>query len=230
MGLGLILLALVSVLILAGLAHRVLDRMHLSDRAALVFLLGMIAGSFVEIPITGGLYPVTVNLGGAVLPAGLAVYVLTRAGTSWERWRALIAVAVTAAVIYGLSKYVNFGEKAMPMEPIYLWAIVAGGISYLVGRSRRTAFVSATLGLILLDLIHVIETAFLGVGAATRIGGAGAFDGIVLAGLFAVILAEIFGEARERLSGGPHGGPERPPGLGQEGIGSNERRGGEGVE
>lgn len=228
MGLGLVLLALVSVLILAGLAHRVLDRMHLSDGAALVFLAGMIAGSFVEIPLVRGPNPITVNLGGAVLPVALAVYVLARAGTAWERWRAIIAVVVTTAVIYGLSKYVNFGEKTMPIEPIYLWAIVAGAVSYLVGRSRRTAFVSATLSLVLLDLVHAIETASLGVGAATRIGGAGAFDGIVLAGLFAVILAEIFGEARERLSGGPHGGPERPPGLGQ--VGSDGRRGGEGAE
>ena len=230
MGLGLVLLAAVAVLILAGLAHRVLDRMHLSDGAALLFLAGMIAGSFVEIPLIGGAHPVTVNLGGAVLPAALAVYVLAKAGTAWERWRALIAAAVSATVIYLLGKYVNFGEKTMPLEPIYLWAIVAGAVSYLVGRSRRAAFVSATLALILLDLVHAVEAAHLRVGAATRIGGAGAFDGIVLAGLFAVLLAEIFGEARERLSGGPQGGPGRPPGLGQEGTGTDESRGREGSE
>ncbi|MGQ9779476.1 MAG: DUF1614 domain-containing protein [Bacillota bacterium] len=227
MALGIVLLAVVAVLILAGLAHRVLDRMHLSDRAALVFLLGMIVGSFVEIPLVRGPNPVTVNLGGAVLPVALAVYVLVRAGTSWERWRAIIAVVVTTAVIYGLSKYVNFGEKTMPIEPIYLWAIVAAVISYLVGRSRRTAFVSATLSLVLLDLVHVAESAFLGLRAATRIGGAGGFDAIVLAGILAVVLAEVFGEARERLAGGPYGGPGRPPGLGQ-GQGYEDRTGGEG--
>ncbi|NLG85301.1 MAG: DUF1614 domain-containing protein [Firmicutes bacterium] len=213
---GIVLLTVATILILAGLAHRVLDRMHLSDRAALVFVLGMIAGSFVEIPLVGGLSPITVNLGGAVLPTALAVYVLARAGTSWERWRAVIAVVVATAVIYGLSKYVNFGEKAMPIEPIYLWAVIAAIVSYLVGRSRRTAFVSATLSMVLLDVVHVVETGILGLRAATRIGGAGAFDAIVLAGILAVILAEVFGEARERLAGGPHGGPDRPPGLGRE--------------
>ena len=36
-----------------------------------------------------------------------------------------------------------------------------------------------------------------------HIGGAGIFDSIVLAGLVAVLLAEILGETRERLQGGP---------------------------
>lgn len=35
------------------------------------------------------------------------------------------------------------------------------------------------------------------------IGGGGAFDAIVIAGLLAVLLAEFIGETRERLQGGP---------------------------
>ena len=88
MALGLVLLAVVSVLVLLGLAHRVLDRMYLSDGGALLFLGGMIAGSFVDIPFSRGVNPITLNVGGAILPVGLAVYVLARAGTAWEKWRA----------------------------------------------------------------------------------------------------------------------------------------------
>lgn len=216
--LGLVLLAVVSVLILFGLAHRVLDRMYLSDGGALLFLGGMIAGSFVDIPITRGVNPVTLNVGGAILPVGLAIYVLSRTGTAWERWRAVLATAITTAVIYSLSKFVNFGEKQMPFEPLYIWAIVAAVVAYLVGRSRRTAFISATLGLLLMDVAHLIESSMTGVRAATRIGGAGGFDGIVLAGLLAVALTEIFGEARERLTGGPHDDPSRPAGLRREEV------------
>jgi len=36
-----------------------------------------------------------------------------------------------------------------------------------------------------------------------HIGGAGAFDSIVIAGIIAVILSELIGEGRERLQGGP---------------------------
>ena len=112
----------------------------------------------------------------------------------------------------------NFGEKQMPIEPTYLWAIIAAVVAYLVGRSRRTAFISATLGLVLMDIVHLIETSVTGIRAATRIGGAGAFDTIVLAGLLAVVLTEIFGETRERLTGGPHDDPSRPAGLRREEI------------
>ena len=37
----------------------------------------------------------------------------------------------------------------------------------------------------------------------TAIGGAGVFDAMIVAGIIAVALAEIVGETRERLSGGP---------------------------
>ncbi|MGE5598402.1 MAG: DUF1614 domain-containing protein [Bacteroidota bacterium] len=218
MVLGLVLLGIVSVLVLLGAAHRVLDRMYLSDWGALLFLGGMIAGGFVEIPLTRGAAPVSVNVGGALLPAGLAVYVLARAGTAREKWRAILASLATTGVIYVLSKTVNFGEKQMPLDPVYLWALIAGTVAYLVGRSRRTAFISATLGLVFMDLVHVVESAVTRSGATTRIGGAGAFDGIVLAGLLAVFLAEIFGETRERLAGGPEDNPSRPAGLRREEI------------
>ena len=35
------------------------------------------------------------------------------------------------------------------------------------------------------------------------LGGAGIFDTVVIAGIVAVLLAELFGEIRERLHGGP---------------------------
>jgi hypothetical protein len=44
------------------------------------------------------------------------------------------------------------------------------------------------------------------------IGGAGAFDAIVLAGIVAILLAELIGESLERLTGGPKT-EGRPPEL-----------------
>jgi uncharacterized membrane protein len=62
--LGLITLVVVSILIYFGVAHRVLDKLRLSDRAALAIILAIIAGSFVDIPISSR---ITINLGGLAI-------------------------------------------------------------------------------------------------------------------------------------------------------------------
>ena len=51
---GMIVLIVVSALIYFGLAQRVLDRMKLSDKGALIVVAALIVGSFITIPITGG--------------------------------------------------------------------------------------------------------------------------------------------------------------------------------
>ena len=47
---GIIALLVVSILIYFGVAHRVLDRMRLSDKAALAIIAAIIVGSFIDIP------------------------------------------------------------------------------------------------------------------------------------------------------------------------------------
>ncbi|MGI6663502.1 MAG: hypothetical protein ACOX4B_08665 [Bacillota bacterium] len=51
---GTIVLIIVAILVFFGVLHRVLDRMRLTDRAALVIILLMAAGTFVDIPISRG--------------------------------------------------------------------------------------------------------------------------------------------------------------------------------
>ncbi|MDF2875733.1 MAG: hypothetical protein K0R22_2416, partial [Sporomusa sp.] len=53
----------------------------------------------------------------------------------------------------------------------------------------------------------------LGIPGTTAIGGAGAFDVTIIAGIVAVMIAELVGETREKLQGGPVLGPNRPEGL-----------------
>ena len=69
---GLIALVVISILIYFGVAHRVLDRLRLSDKAALAVIAAIIIGSFIDIPLGPR---ITVNLGGliAVGLAGLCV-------------------------------------------------------------------------------------------------------------------------------------------------------------
>lgn len=199
---GLTLLVIVAVLIYAGVAQRVLDRMRLSDRGALLFIAAMAVGNFLpEIPITAN---VAINIGGAIVPAILAVYLFIKAGTAKEKVRAVIATLVTTGVVYGVSKLMPATPLfPLPLDPIYFYAVLAAAAGYIAGRSRRSAFIAGVGSMILLDVVSRLEVALIGGKSSVTIGGAGLFDGVVLVGILAVVLAEIFGETMERIQGGP---------------------------
>lgn len=206
---GMILLLIVLALIFFGLAQRALDRMKLSDRGAMAVIAGLIIGSFITIPVAGGRLPITVNLGGALIPLGLAIYLIATAGTAWERIRSVIGAFVAALAIYAAGTLLMSGlpEPAGRfgfIDALWLFPLVAGIVGYLAGRSRRGAFISATLGVIIFDLGHYIWLVSSGAPAGRAdIGGAGAFDAVVISGVLAVLLAETVGEIRERMAGGP---------------------------
>lgn len=205
---GLLALIIVSVLIYLGLGHRVFDRMRLTDRAALVIVAALLLGSLIDIPIPGRPVSVSINVGGALVPIGVAIYLLAGAGTREERSRALWGAVLTGAIVYFIGTYLMRGVQEPAgryafTEPLYLYPIVAGLVAYIMGRSRRAAFVAATLGVLLGDIFHYIRVAAARTPVRVDIGGGGIFDAMVLAGIFAVLLAEIIGEIRERVQGGP---------------------------
>lgn len=146
--LGLITLVVVSILIYFGVAHRVLDKLRLSDRAALAIILAIIAGSFVDIPISSR---ITINLGGLVA-VGLAIYVLAGAGTLYEKIRAIVAAAVTALALFIAARYLGAEPESIFIDPIYIYPLVAGIVAYLAGRSRRGAFFAAVIAVLSLDI------------------------------------------------------------------------------
>jgi uncharacterized membrane protein len=203
---GMIALVIVSALIYFGFAHRVLDRMRLTDRAALAIIAAMIVGSFIDIPITAGAIDSSINVGGGIIPIALAIYVLVKAGSTKEWVRAILAIIVTTTAVYFAGQYSDADPgagKGWLIDPIYVLPIIAGTVAYIVGRSRRSAFIAATLGVLSLDIINYIFLATTGTAGTVLVGGAGIFDSIVLAGIIAVLLAEVVGETRERMQGGP---------------------------
>jgi len=211
---GLIVLFVVAALIYFGLAHRVLDRMRLTDSQALLFLGLMVAGSFVNVPLVRGSTSLSVNVGGAIVPAALAIYLLAKAGTTKERVRGVLAAVATAAAIWIISSVTDFEPpRTNFIDPIWLFSIVGGVAGYIAGRSRRSAFIAGTMGVILADLMHTAQVFARDIRSDVSIGGAGVFDAVVLAGLIAVGLAEVVGESRERLQGGPVVDGDRPEAL-----------------
>ena len=184
MSLGLILLVLVTILILLGVCRGVLDKMGLTDRQALVITAALFVGGLIpDIPLGGGVY---VNLGGAVFPLAICVYLIARAGTGKERVRALIGALATGLIVYWLGRFMPNEPERIVFDPNYIYGLVGGLVAYLLGRSRRGAFVARLRG----------------VNQALHLGGAGAVDVIVIAGLTGVILAEVIGEIVERATRG----------------------------
>jgi len=173
--------------------------MRLTDKSALAVIAAIIVGSFVDIPVTAR---VTINLGG-IIAVILAFYVLLGAGTAMEKIRAVVAAAVTALVLFLAARYLGAEPESIFIDPIYIYPIVAGIVGYLAGRSRRGAFFAAVIGVLALDIGQYIYLVRTGVRGTVHIGGAGAFDSLVLAGILAVLLAEFIGETLERIQGGP---------------------------
>ncbi|MBC7341554.1 MAG: DUF1614 domain-containing protein [Clostridia bacterium] len=205
----------ISILIYLGLAHRVLDRMRLTDRQAL-WVLGLMAiGSFINLPLGFRNLRMEINLGGAIIPVGVAVFLVATAGSRWEAARALVATAGTSVGLWVLNRYVLLPDPwhgaIAGIDPVLADPIIAGVVAFLLGRSRRAAFVAATIGVLLLDIFNLGWLLRSGLPGVVAIGGAGAFDAIVIAGVISVLLAETAGELRERLQRGNWARYERLP-------------------
>ncbi|MFW5998308.1 MAG: DUF1614 domain-containing protein [bacterium] len=199
MPIGIILLIFTILIIYFGAAQRVLDHLYLPDTAALIIVAGIIVGSFVDIPLSQD--PViNVNLGGALIPVGLVIYIYSKVDSSKEIIRSIIAIFATGAVIYFVSVFFrNFGEGRDIIDPMYIFAITGGLFGYIFGRSRRGAFIAGTMGFLSYNMINVWRTVTGRINTNIYIGGAGAFDNIILSGFIGLLLAEIIGETRESI-------------------------------
>ena len=204
MSIGMLLLLVIALLILFGVLQRVLDRMALTDRQALVCVAAIYIGGWLP-DLNLGL--VTLNLGGAVVPLGVCLWLFLSAGTAKERIRCLIASLLTAAAVYAISIYFPADPTAMPFDPMLLYGAAGGLIAWLLGRSRRSAFVAGILGVILCDILVGVVNWSRGISQTVHLGSAGALDAAVLSGVLAVLLCELIGESVERIQTGRASAP-----------------------
>ncbi|MFW6112937.1 MAG: DUF1614 domain-containing protein [Thermodesulfobacteriota bacterium] len=131
-----------------------------------------------------------VNVGGALVPTALSVYLLvqiTRAiGISWGL---LAVLGLVTAVMYQLARPVKGLGIAVPglVPPI----VAALGAWLLCPEPFRApcAYIASTMGtLIGADLLNLQQISRMGAPVAS-IGGAGTFDAIFLSGIIAVLLS-----------------------------------------
>ncbi len=136
---------------------------------------------------------IAVNVGGCVIPCLLVVWELQHVAL-WGTDAVLRTLAVTAvnvAVCYAVARPVPGIGIMMPgfVSPLVAvsasWLIMVG----LPDVRVAAAFIAGVLGpLIGADLLHLRDIRTIATGMLS-IGGAGTFDGIVLSGIFAAVLA-----------------------------------------
>jgi len=199
MSIGMILLTAAAILVFFGVAQRVLDKLHLTDRMALLLIALMFFGTLLPGFQFG---KVTISLGGAVIPLGICIYLFVKADTAKERIRAVVGSIITAALIYALSMFMPDEPEAIVIDPLFLYGLVGGLCAYMLGRSRRCAFICGVVGVMLADAAVAIVNWNRGIEQQLSLGGAGVFDAIVISGLIGVFLAELMGELFERIARG----------------------------
>ncbi len=200
MSLGFILLIGAGLLILFGAGQRVLDRLRLTDRQAILFIVLIIVGGLLpDIHLTERF---AFNIGGALIPLGLCVYLWVKADTFLEKARSVVAALLTGVAVFVLGRVLPADPAEMVVDPTLAYGVAGGLIAYVLGRSRRGAFIAGTVGVILANLAAWGYANAQGANQTLLLGGAGGFDVIVLAGLLAVLLSELVGEVIERVKRG----------------------------
>jgi uncharacterized membrane protein len=130
---------------------------------------------------------IAVNVGGAIIPTLLSLYLLF-AHNLWIK--GAIATAIVALVLHWLANPV----------PVFVPVLATAAVALILSREEAAplAYISGALGtLIGADLTNLDKVSGLGAPVAS-IGGAGTFDGIFLTGILAVLLANLFPHRRAR--------------------------------
>ena len=169
-------------------------KVGVNPRYAFAVMLLSLIGAGVDIPLfaigsgagrtTHGTI-VALNVGGALIPILVSLYLVARTGMLV---RMLIATGVVAAVVHTLAELVPGVGIAVPMIAPPL---VAAGVALLLAfrRAPPVAYVAGSMGtLIGADLLNLGKIARLG-APIVSIGGAGTFDGVFLTGILAGLLA-----------------------------------------
>jgi uncharacterized membrane protein len=204
-------LVLLFVSIQVGLIGYAYERIGISANLIFPLLLLSLLGSAINIPVTqvsGGpvvaqqvvdffgiryIIPfvgyrertvVAVNLGGAVVPTLISLYLLFTTGFFI---RGLLGVALVSAVVHRLARPVLGVGIAIPL---FIPPLIAALVGLLLAPTQASAlaYVAGTMGcLIGADLLNLHRISGIGAPVAS-IGGAGTFDGIFFTGIIAVLL------------------------------------------
>lgn len=195
MSASLAVLSILIILLMLGLGQRILDQLRLNDKQAIVLLLAIVIG--IIIPPINFSGVVLISIGGFLIPFGICIYLLIKVGFSRDLLRAIIGTILVAGIIYGLEWLMPADPEELVIDPMFVYGIVAGLVAYVLGRSRRNAFICAVLGLTLAELLQFFINLGIGKTTVLGLGTGGAFSTMMIAIIIAVSLAEFLGRAFE---------------------------------
>ncbi len=222
--------AVLAVLVQLRILQYVYVQLGVSPGTAVYLLLASLIGSYVNIPLAvlGGetyldqqeiiyYYGVphvaprlsaapevilAVNVGGAVIPTLLSIYLFSK-NRLWGR--GLLAAALVAAVCYAFAQPVRGIGVALP---IFVGPLAATVVALLISwrQAAPLAYAGGSLGVLIgADLMNLDKLTRLG-APVLSIGGAGTFDGIFMTGVLSVLIASLIGglmrRRQESLSAG----------------------------
>jgi uncharacterized membrane protein len=191
----LVLFALLIFLVEVRVLTYAYRKVGVHPRYAFAVMLLSLFGSGIDIPLVavasgpsaraGDATVVALNVGGALIPILVSLYLLIRTGMIV---RMVIGTAIVTAVVHSLAQLVPGAGIAVPM---FVPPIVAAAVALLLAfrRAPPVAYVAGSMGtLIGADLMNLGQIARLG-APVVSIGGAGTFDGVFLTGILAGLLA-----------------------------------------
>ncbi|MBI3637267.1 MAG: DUF1614 domain-containing protein [Candidatus Rokubacteria bacterium] len=135
--------------------------------------------------IEPGVTVVAINVGGALIPILVSLYLFFRSGMAV---RMILATIIVAIVVNRLAEVVPGVGIAVPM---LVPPLMAAGVGLLLAfrRAPPVAYVAGSMGaLIGADLMNLPRIHELG-APVVSIGGAGTFDGVFLTGIIAGLIA-----------------------------------------
>jgi uncharacterized membrane protein len=154
---------------------------------------------------------VAVNVGGALIPTLLSLYLLVKHRLFLN---GLAGIAIVTLIVHLLAQPVRGVGISVPTV---IPPLVAAAVALLLSRQAppALAYISGSLGtLIGADILNLNKVQGLAAPVAS-IGGAGTFDGIFVTGILAVLLSPVGRRPRPALAG-QGDRPAGPPGTGLE--------------
>ena len=210
----LLILALIVALVELHILRHVYQRIGIPPRYVFAVLLCTLLGSSVNLPVAelqpeamvtdhvvdffGVRYIVpvveewprtiiAVNVGGAIIPVIVSIYLLAKNKLYVQ---SVLAVAIVTLLVHAMAYPVRGIGISVP---IFVPPVAAAIVAMVLTRRNAPplAYIAGSLGTLLgADLLNLDKIHGLGTTVAS-IGGAGTFDGIFLTGIFAVLLSPI---------------------------------------
>ena len=200
------LLPLLVLLFQIHLAETALVRLGISPMTGITIIYGSLIGSLINIPLyTRDVSPlmvdnfpfdfigfpfnfmhgkqiIAINLGGALIPLALCVYLFPKA----PLFETILGITVSSFIAYKLARPVPYIGITLPILIPPLVAVLLAGL-LAPSNPAPVAFISGVLGVLIgADLLNIrtIQTP-----GMMSIGGAGVYDGIFLVGILTGLLA-----------------------------------------